>query len=380
MSRYRLAKAAEHAVNLEWMRGKLAAFRRTPSAPGHILSQLEREFTEAEKALALLGVAAATPGLEDDADSLSKYLAAFMQVTSVHYIAGLERQTVVESDLRLVLLNACRRLRLDWIQDLLVRLSDHLAILPVYRRRLDMPVFYGPPNLLESFLCLPGIYHEFGHNVFLTHDEFLIELRRAVVDYFDAEKARLGPMMPELRKRREAELDEAAAYWDDLRLTELFCDLFAGYVCGPVNLISIMDLAMADGLPPTELITDYPPNASRVAACHHILSTVQKTQPLLEDMFSDWQDYERRFSPVASYGTFCPPALVLKLADSAKMLLTTLLPNVQTYADLLPTLDEARAVNAGIGLERLLNSGAVVLLEAPTEFDAWWRRARTLVT
>lgn len=378
MPLYRLAKAAEHAVNIEWMRGKLQAFRADPTCPGHILSRLEQEFQKAEEGLALLDVAASMPGLEDDADALSKDLDGFFQITAVHYVAGLERRTALEAELRQVLLNACARLSLSWIQDMLVRLSDFLAIYPLYRRGLDMPVFYGPPNLLESFLSLAGIYHELGHSVFLAKKIFLAQLAAEVKAYFDGEKSKLGPMTPELYARRLAEFDDAALYWDDLRLAELFCDLFASYVCGPANVISVMDLAMARELPPTELISDYPPNAVRVWACHHILSDVQKTQPLLEEAFADWQAYEGKFPVTPNYRTFCPPALVQKLAEKTAEMIAAQL-HAPRYVEILPSLDEARAVAAGISLEDLLNAGAVVLLQAPGEFDAWHKGARLLV-
>jgi len=378
MPLYRLAKAAEHAVNIEWMRGKLQAFRADPTCPGHILSRLDQEFQKAEQALGLLNLAASISGLEDDADSLSKNLDGYFQITAVHYVAGLERQTALEAELRQVLLNACGRLSLNWIQDMLVRLSDHLAIYPIYRQGLDMPVFYGPPNLLESFLSLAGIYHELGHSVFLVDKEFLIQLTVEVKTYFDDEKAKLGPMTPELHARMVADIDDAARYWDDLRLAEIFCDLFGSYVCGPANVISVMDLAMARGLPPTELISDYPPNAVRVWACHHILSVVQKTQPLLEEAFADWEAYESKFAVTPNYGKYCPPVLVQRLADKTADLIINRL-GTPRYGNLLPSLADARAVQAGINLEDLLNAGAVVLLEAPSEFDAWRRATRPLV-
>ena len=81
------------------------------------------------------------------------------------------------------------RLRLDWIEYFLIRLSRPLAIYARYRRLASIPVFHGPPHLLESITEIPGVYPELGHGAFSENAEIGLRLEQVVKTRFDARAA-----------------------------------------------------------------------------------------------------------------------------------------------------------------------------------------------
>jgi hypothetical protein len=229
---------------------------------------------------------------------------------------------------------------------------------------------------MEGVLTLPGIHHELGHSVFARDRQFVRELGRVVDKFFDDEKKKLGPLAPKKRSEQEAAFDAAARYWSESQLAEVFCDVFAGYVCGPGNLISVTDLHLAEG-PNPYLISNtmHPPGAARVSMCERALSPMQRGHALVRDTLGDWHNFVAKSTPDASYQRCCPPALLQILADRVNELIATHLPAVPRYTKPLTTLDEARVIPTQLPLEDAINAGHVVLLASPTEFPSWWKSA-----
>jgi hypothetical protein len=379
MARYRLAKAAEHAINIEWLRQKIAGLRAVAGPHAPLLKQLEEEFAELEELCKLVQNASAIPALEADADDAAHYMATYLPALAVHYISSLETQTALDLEMHHIVFGICRRLKMDWVEGVLVRLSQHLNIVPAYRNRHGIPVLYGPPNVLECYLSLPGIYHELGHNVSVHEPEIAYVLEATVAEFFESEKTKLGPIDRDHRNRQLEAYDDAIDYWTPYRLAELFCDLFAGYVCGPANVISIMDLAMCRGLLPTDLLVEHPASAVRVNACLHLLTAEQADQDLIKEAVVEWNQYAGQYSTAKGFNTLCPPQLIELLAKKTEELIAQKLPQVPRYRGLLPTLEQAMAIGEGFNLEEIINAGFTVMMEEPDAFPAWRDRVRPLM-
>jgi len=382
MPYYRIAKTAELDLLFDWLEDQLRQLRQANPEHGVLLNHLDQEYKRSETKLALLQtlVALNDPNFEKRADKLAHDLSRYLVPTAIHYVAGLQRQGPQDRRVRDILRRLCQRLRLDWIEDILVCLYRDLALLAEYRGLFAIPVFFGPPHLLETILEVPGIYHEFGHSVFARDDVFFREMSAIVKGYFTQLKQQAGPMPPAQKVLRDQELDRAASSWGALWLAEIFCDLFAGYVCGPANIASMVDLGRAQGFPPFLLASNsHPPNSARVIASYFALSDQQRQHPTVQKVYSAWQNFARGFTPGQDYRLRCSEDLLRLLANAANALIAQHLPDVPRYTKLPTDLAAARGVQAGIPLEDLTNAGVTILFEAPHEFAAWQQVSRSLI-
>jgi hypothetical protein len=382
MPSYRIAKTAELDILFDWLAEQLRLLRLTNPDHRVILDYLDQQYRQAETRLALLQTLLALndPNFDKRADKLAHDLSRYIIPTANHYIAGLQRQGPEDQRVRKVLLRLCQRLRLDWIEDILVCLRRDLALLAEYRGIFAIPVFFGPPHLLETILEVPGIYHEFGHSVFARDDVFRREMSLIVKRHFDQLKQKAGPMPPPQKALRDQELDRAANSWSALWLAEIFCDLFAGYVCGPANMASMVDLGRAQGFPPYLLASNsHPPNGARVMAAYLALCDQQRQHPTMQKVHAAWQNFARGFIPGQEYKLRCAEDLLRLLADAVNSLIAQHLPNVPCYVKPPTELAAARTVKAGIELEDLINAGVTILFEVPDQFSAWQKSARLLI-
>ncbi|MCI0534245.1 MAG: hypothetical protein L0Z50_03350 [Verrucomicrobiales bacterium] len=382
MPYYRVAKTAELDLLFDWLAEQLRQLRQAHPDQSVLLDYLDQEYKQAENRLALLQTILALndPNFSKRADKLAHDLSRYLVPTANHYIAGLQRQSPEDRRVREVLLRMGRRLRLDWIQDILVCLHRDLALLAEYRGIFAIPVFIGPPHLLETILEVPGIYHEFGHSVFARDEVFFREMSAIVKRHFAQLKQQAGPIRPAQKALRDQELNHAAKSWGALWLAEIFCDLFAGYVCGPANLASMVDLGRAQGFPPYLLASNsHPPNCARVSASYFALGEQQRQHPTVQKIHNAWQNFARGFTPGQDYKLRCAEDLLRSLAETVNALIAQHLPTIPHYMSTPSDLAAARTVKAGIELEDLINAGITVLFEAPHEFPAWQRSARLLI-
>ena len=379
---YRKAKAAELSLLLQWLRKELEDLTKTDPTHAATLSHLQHEFEQVEHSFGLL---TAVLSLNDETfagavDGLLQSIHRYIVTTSTHYISPLRRQSVLDLTMRSVLLNACARFRLDWIQDIVVCLDRPLALLPRYRGLDSIPVFYGPPHLLETILELPGVYHEVGHNAFARDETYRQELEQVVKQHFATAKHLAGPMPAVQKAERDKELDVAARSWTEARLAEVFCDLFAEYVCGAANYGSIVEMAIMGATNPYLMSSPrHPPEAARVRLAYFGLSDEQKQNPTVEDIREAWEAFSGRFTSNLKFRHSCSDELLAALASRTMALLEERLPDLPRYLASLPSASDARAIRIGITLEELINAGVAILFEAPDEFSHWQQQAKPLI-
>jgi hypothetical protein len=92
-----------------------------------------------------------------------------------------------------------------------------------------------------------------------------------------------------------------------------------------------------------------------------------------------WQNFARGFTPGQDYKLRCSEELLKSLAEAVNTLIAQHLPDIPRYTKQPTDPAEARNVKAGIALEDLINAGVTILFEAPDEFSAWQKLARSLI-
>lgn len=293
------------------------------------------------------------------------------------YLPALAHQTDEERMLRLAFLKCAKRIGLDWIRDIVVHSSGTLAIFPVFLTLLGIPVIHVQANFLDKCLTFPGIFHEFGHSVFLQSDDFYNTMRKEVVAHFDAMRKAIGPVAEEEKRKQLDRFNNAQDYWDDSRLAEIFCDLFGQYVVGCANMISMIDLSMAQGQPACDTnIPGYPPDAARVKVCEYALTAEQAASDVIKDLLVEWERYAEIENAGSPYRDVCHEKLLRRLTAIVLNLLETRMPATPRNIVLLPDIDAATAPFETLTFEEVTQRGMAILLQRPDFFDSWWREVR----
>jgi hypothetical protein len=379
MPRYLAAKAVEHATNLDWSRRKLAEFREKDLPHYKLLDRLEAQLADDAQTLRGIEIALSEPAMRWVAEKACFTLNANLRDLSEHYIAGLLQQGKEELRWRHLLLKTAHRIGLTWIEDILVRLDRDLSIIPARHRDHSIPVFFAPPNQHLSVLSLPGIFHEFGHCVVSKHREIVFALEATVAEHFESERHKLGPMLPAQRAKRLRQIDDAASYWDEHRLVEMFCDVFASYTCGAVNVLSMVDLSRANTMDPYAVDCDYPPHATRISVSYLALSEEQRKGAGVSEVWSDWQQMEARLPVTNEFKAFCPDALVARLAARSVDLIAQYQPG--TPRQNIPPAPPDQALQAA-NAEDLCDaamSGLTVIWHTPHLYDRWMAGFHTML-
>ena len=303
---------------------------------------------------------------------------ASLALIEEEYLPAVANLTDEERMLRLVFLGSVKRLGLDWIKDLVVHSSGSLAIFPKFFTVLDVPMVHVQANFLDRCLCLPGAFHEFGHSVFLKFAEFHNAMKAEVFTYFDALRKGIGPVAEDQKKRLLETIDKAQAYWTDSRLAELFCDLFAQYVAGCANIISMIDLSMGTGQPACDTETSgYPPDAARVKVCEYALTPEQAASDEVKQLLADWEQYAEVDRADFFYRSVCSEKLLRRFTIVVLDLLQKLMPQTQRNVALMPDIETVLGPYQSLTFEEATQRALTVLMKRPDLYDSWWRDART---
>ena len=129
-------------------------------------------------------------------------------------------------------------------------LYPELGVVAKYRDLHCIPVFYGPPHLLETIFEITGIYHEFGHSLSAKHRRFGGDLMTSIHRHFREVKDRPGPLTPEQKETRDKAIDQFRERWTEAVISEIFCDIFGTYTCGTAYFALMVDLGISRGRDP----------------------------------------------------------------------------------------------------------------------------------
>jgi hypothetical protein len=376
MNSYRALKVKEIELALTALQDRLDNCPRQNSLHAVVLQNLENLLASLANELVVIAPVIDDANFRALVDVRVNRISVFLFLVERQYLRALSSPSKEELFLRTLFLNCAKRIGLDWIEDIVVQGSGELAIYPEFVASLAMPAFHVPTGLLDSFLSLPGIYHEFGHSAFRQFPALLAAMRKVCADYFDEVVRRLGPMQPNLRDAQLKRFKKAQDFWTDRRLEELFCDLFAQYIAGCANLISMIDLSMAQGRPTFDMEDpDYPPDAARVRACELALNTAQAADAQTQNLMQEWEDYAARFPESQYCRDACPKELLRALAESVFTTLAVEAPKLPKLSVPPPDVSVAFTPAQSITLEDAIQQGMSVLSWHRDNFESWWQDA-----
>jgi hypothetical protein len=378
MNSYRALKAKEVELALAALQERLEHCPRDNGQHVIVLDRLEALLATFARELLTIEPVIHDAPFRTLVDFTLNRISIFLFIVETQFIRGLATPSSEELFLRQMFLNCLKRLGLDWIEDMVVQGSGELAIYPELDKSLATPAFHVPTGLLDSFLSLPGVYHEFGHSVFARFPAILPAMQRVNRDYFENLRRQLGPTQPGIRAAQLKRFREAEEFWTDRRLEELFCDLFAQYVNGCANIVSMIDLSMAKGRPTYEMDdSDYPPDAARVRVCALLLTADQASDAATKHLLTEWREYAQQFTDSQLYRDACPENLLRQLGESVFASLASELPNLSKMQRPPPDVQVAFAPAKTISFEDAIHQGCAVLAWRRDNFESWWQDART---
>jgi len=378
MHSYQPLKADEVKFVLLGLSERLDACPRGDREPVYILQCLQERLEEIAQIYQDEEPAFRDPAFGLDGLNRLGVIMSSLALIEEEYLPAVAHQTEEERKLRLIFLESAKRLGLTWIKDIVVHSSGALAIFPTFFTVLEIPVIHVQANFLDKCLCLPGAFHEFGHSLFLRFAEFYEAMKRELDAHFDAlRKVAIGPVTEEQKQRQLEALNKAQEFWDDSRLAELFCDLFAQYVAGCANMISMIDLSMAEGQPACNTdIPGYPPDAARVKVCEYALSPEQAASSEVKDLLDGWELYAEVDNADSFYREVCSEKLLRRFTTVILDLLAHLMPNTPRNLALMPDINAVLGPYESLTFEQVTQRAITVLMKRADIYDSWWREAR----
>jgi len=291
-------------------------------------------------------------------------------IITSYYIPALQREGKDDLALRELLLPTAVRCGLSWIEDIAVRLDGQHATVSVLT---ETPVVFAPPQHSVSLLDMAGLYHELGHTVFHRFPVIAEDLSDGAMDYYFDFSQKAGPMSPSKRAERDRAINEALEYWDEKRLEEIFCDVYATFVSGPVHYFSCVDMAVRGIRDPFHVdIRDvHPPLAARVCVCDKALASSHRRDRIVRTTRNTWRTHTNLLMRNAEFELICPDELLECLTDTAIQGIRKFLPDADRY-DRPPTaIDDANPTCQGMSLEDILNAAVRILLSSPSQYAVW---------
>ena len=377
MSSYRALKSKEIEFALLGLQERLAQCPRPNGEHKVVLERLEALLARFAAELLTIHPIIEDPAFRSTVDYTLGRISAFLSVVETQFIRGLVNPSPEELSLRVVFLGCAKRLGLDWFEDMVVQSSGSLGIYHKLYQSLGTPVLHVPPGLLDKFLSLPGVFHEYGHSVWAKFPVILAAMQDVIHKHFEELRRRIGPTQPHLRDVQLGRFHDAEKFWNDRRLEELFCDLFAQYVCGCANIISMIDLSMAEGRPVSDdSDLDYPPDGARVRVCAMMLNGDQSDEASMYELQEEWEEYAQQFNHPLIYRDACAEAVLRQLGHAAFATLAREMPALPKCDDPLPDVQLAFAPSKNVLFEDAVQHGFSVLAWRRENFESWWKDVR----
>ena len=352
MLEYIKAKVADYAVILSWIEQELQDIETRCPEHHPLIVHLQSELVD-------------TKGLHDylkelveasdnRAISLIPVLESFIVLATAYYLPALQKEGEADRFLRRLLLSVAKQCGLNWVEDIVVHLDGEHETFS--RLSVETPLILAPPQHAVSLSDMPGLYHEFGHNVLRKLPGIVDVLGIAVSEHF-----------AKLRK------GDSLEYWEIGRLGELFCDIFATFVCGPAHYVSCIDMGIRSDCDPF-LVDDgdaHPPFSARVYVCCKSLNIIYGNEPVVAMARDAWESCEGTRDRDEVFELVCSEALLDCLVDASLRCIQELLPNAKYYSTPLPRDEELEHITEEMSLEDMLNRGAKILFMYPERYAGW---------
>ncbi len=291
-----------------------------------------------------------------------------LELLEESYLPALRHEGLEELRVSHIISRLLQELQISWMADKVVSFHRSLSMYPGI---MKCPIFYMPRYTRRNFLDWLGLYHEIGHTVYQQFPEIGSRLSEAVFAYCQEQLRQAPALTTSQLNRRTERFRQTLLYWNNFRLEELFCDIFASMVAGPAYLFSWVDVSLTSLSGPYEidLNDEHPPNAARTQACMLALHDNFADEPLKLASHDLWERFlDRRVRPPL-FNQMCPFPLILAVVRAAQD--ESALRGFPFYSKPLISPPQSLAFEGTENLQELVNIAMVNCLFASERFSEW---------
>lgn len=263
-----------------------------------------------------------------------------------------------------------QQIGISYFEDVLSVLGQSWAV----RSPAQLPLFYVPMYQDQTLFECAVLYHEFSHTLSRT-SKAVETLHQAIAQYFDgilSSSIKGKPAQVEAQRRQVA---ECAMYWNEERVEEIFCDLFATHVSGPAFVCSWLDMTsrLERKLFRVNKNDVHPPDGFRTDACLRYLHNRWDQHPLMQWARTFWatQRGPGGGAPddTVPYHVVCSDEVMDLIIKKTRQILLDL--NVTAFDDDLPEVSSLTSFDDCTSLVKLINVAVAVHLLRPTDYPTW---------
>ena len=371
---YLSSKVAEYSVLIKLLETEIQDLRSDSNVHTEIIDYFEQEVQELKQSHTKLKKIACIDNRDSynvnfnaRAVGIIRNIETKLLFIVHYYFPALLKENDNDNFIRKIIFDINDSCGLFWIKDILVSLDRPYAILPVFN---EIPIIYAPMHQFNSLLGLPIFHHELGHSIFKQFGEIGENLNVVINDHFELLKRSSGSLTPDQKNIRDQNINSAIMYWNIERLNEIFCDIFATYVCGPANYYSNVDTAIKNGdIFNVFTHSPHPPWAVRVLASYNTLQDDQKSHEIVEIIKNSWEKQELTDHKHPIFDLYCSEELINKIINQAVFDIEEKLA-VKRCSKLIDSSIEIENVN-NFSIQEILNNGLHILLKDPKGYIPW---------
>ncbi len=304
----------EASAKLKWLNFEIRKPLQKETGHPLILQNLSRISDKIVEFIRLIDINSTLPNndLAKEIIRKSKNLVSDLDRAAA-YISALQRERNEDRLIRSLILDTIQKYGIS-IDDLLVSLNSQFSS-TTYE---PAPLITGYPWSAFTLTDSAAFFHEIGHIVFFKYSDIQYLMDEVVEDFFlQYEKKNSGT-----NNRRNEEIKKITkngkTYWDEYRLNELFADIYASYISGPIFYENVINMVLKDENSQFDLkdIDPHPPSGVRAQVCNMVSSDHWRGNRefiLLNDIFKEFQSniripYETR--------VICSPDLMSELVKT----------------------------------------------------------------
>ena len=185
------------------------------------------------------------------------------------YISTLQRERDEDRLIRCIILDIIQKSGIS-TEDILVSLNAPFSTINYD----PVPLITGYPWSAFTFTDSAAFFHEIGHLVFLKYQDIRYRMIEIVENFFQQYEKKNSGIKKNRNEDAKKMTKRAMSYWGEPRLDELFADIYATFISGPIYYENVINMVMKENGSHFDLkeLDEHPPSGVRAQVCELVCS------------------------------------------------------------------------------------------------------------
>ena len=286
------------------------------------------------------------------------------------YISTLQRERDEDRLIRCIILDVIRKSGIS-TEDILISLNAPFATINYD----PVPLITGYPWSAFTLIDSAAFFHEIGHLVFFKYEDILYQMIKVVENFFQQYEKKNSGIKKNRNEDTKKMIKHAISYWGELRLDELFADIYAAFISGPIYYETVINMVMKEKGSHFDLkeSDEHPPSGVRAQVCELVCSGTwlgNREFIILKDIFDKIRSNTR-----IPYETeiICSINLLKELVSTSIRLIYENVPGAIKFEP--ASLEEGKSMNKIPFFVKTLYKGLSIKLQNKEKYDLWEKDA-----